>query len=325
MAGDKEPARSDGKGRRCGDSEENMSIVRLVVDGWTWRSGQKTNVADASKMLVKALKWKDWPSRVEFVVTPGGFIRIPFSVGDIRGGWGSEGHFKRLLGSAGDAIERLLTEGVKERLRDKVRYLTVGVDLNNTGEKASSKTHAELVALVDVKMDQVIHWTGKSYPTGPPNDQSKTLVQAPLESHCFRKGKQRVLILGCHDLHMFGGRGRPSKYDQTPKETRRAKMFELAKELKPQLVLHHPHTTYSRNIWAPPWGGLISRLPTVATYASGIAFCGKPEDERKWKCHQTLECTLEATKKGQVVDVVVSGFPCRIEKLWKKWAATRCW
>ena len=249
-------------------------IVRIVVDGRTWYSDQKDNVTDAERMLVKALKHRDWPNRrARFAVTPGGFVRIPFRLGDIKGGWGSERAFERLWVPAGDAVNRLLTTRVKERLREKARYLTVGIDLNNTNEKASSKTHAELVAIVDTKSGKVIHWTGKSYPTGPPNDQSRTLVQAPVESHCFRKGKQRILILGCHDLHMFGGRGRQSENGQTLKEARRKKMLELAAELEPQVVLHHPHTTYSPSIWGSAWGHLQKTLlPTVDVYASGISF-----------------------------------------------------
>lgn len=295
-------------------------IVRIVVDGWTWCSGQEDNVADARRMLVKALKHRDWPSRrARFAVTPGGFVRIPFRFGDIKGGWGSERDFERLLEPSGNAVNRLLTDRVKERLREKARYLTVGVDLNNTDEKASSDTHAELVALVDANSGKIIHWTGKSYPTGPPppNDQSRTLVQAPVESHCFRKGKQRILILGCHDLHMFGGRGKLSENGQTPKEARRKKMLELAEELEPQVVLHHPHTTYSPRIWGSAWGRLQKTLlPTVAVYASGISFCNKPDCPDKWNCRQTLERTLADTKLGPVIDVVVCGFPCPVEMKW---------
>ena len=308
-------------------------IVRIVVDGWTWCSGQENNIADARRMLIKALKHRDWPSRVDFAVTPGGFVRIPFRFGDIKGGWGSERYFERLLAPADDTINRLLTDKVKELLRDKARYLTVGADLNNTDEKASSETHAELVALVDAKSGKVIQWTGKSYPTTDQgNDQSRTLVQAPAKSHCFHKGRHRVLILGCHDLHMFGGRGRPSKNGQTPKEARREEMLKLAAELGPQIVLHHPHTTYSPNIWGPAWGYLLKTrlLPTVDIYASGISFCKKPYcpskalDDQRWNCRQTLECTLEATKWGPVVDVVVPGFPCPVEEKWREWAASHC-
>ena len=299
-------------------------IVRIVVDGWTWQRGEEDNVAHARRLLVKALKREDWPSRVDFAVTPGGFVRVPCRFGDIEGGWGSERYFERLQALADDTMDRFLTDGVKERLGDKVRYLTVGVDLNNTDDKASKETHAELVALVDAKSGKVVHWTGKSYPTTGRHDQSQTLVQAPAESHCFRKGKLRVLILGCHDLHMFGGRGRRSTYGKTLKETRRDEMLGLAKELAPQIVLHHPHTTYSPSIWGPAWGHLGGLLPTVNAHASGISFCGKSQAEKDWNCRQTLDRVLESTKQGLVDDVVVQGFPCPAEQMWRQWAASNC-
>ena len=307
-------------------------IVRVVVDGWTWCNGQKDNIAAARKMLVNALKSSRWRNRVDFALTPGGFVRVGFPFRDIEGGWDSEHLFERLLTPAAKAVNRLLT-GAMDRLIDKARYITVGVDLNDTAEKASRKTHAELVALVHANSGKIVRWTGKSYPTTGPvrdRDQSRTLVQAPLESHCFRKGKHRVLILGCHDLHMFGGRGRQSIYGLTLKEARRTEMLKLARELEPEIVLHHPHTTYSPNIWGPPLGSLSQLLPTVAIYASGISFCGKSYcprnalDDQGWNCRQTLERVLDATKRGPVVDVVVQGFSCPVEKKWKKWARSRC-
>ena len=120
-------------------------IVRIVVDGWTWCSDRIDNVTDARRMLVKALKHSDWPGRVDFAVTPGGFVRMPFRFDDISGGWTSEHYFERLLSPANEAIDRLLTDRVKERLAGRTRHLTVGVDLNNTEDKASCETHAELL------------------------------------------------------------------------------------------------------------------------------------------------------------------------------------
>ncbi len=306
-------------------------VVRVVVDGWTWCKGQETNVADARRMLLKALSSGERLGRVMFAVTPGGFVRVRFPFGEIRGGWDSERYFERLREPAGAAIASLLTDRVKEMLRDRAQYLTVGVDLNNTDEKASPETHAELVAVVEAKSGEIIHWTGKSYPTtGTKNDQSGTLVQAPLKSHCFRRGNERVLILGCHDLHMFGGRGKPSTNGQTKKEERREEMRALATQLGPRIVLQHPHTTYSPRIWGPAWGHLRQLLPTVSAYASGISFCNKPFcfgkslDQQRWNCRQTLDLVQTSTKRGPVVDVVVQGFPCEIEKKWKEWATHHC-
>ena len=169
------------------------TVVRVVVDGWTWCKCQEDNISDARQMLLDAFEIEKWPSQATFAVTPGGFVRIPFQFGDIEGGWRSERYFDRLKEPAAKAVGSLLTNEVKALLKGRVRYLTVGIDLNNTDKKASPETHAELVAVVDAESGEITHWTGKSYPTN--GDQARTLVQAPLESHCFRRGKERVLIL----------------------------------------------------------------------------------------------------------------------------------
>lgn len=270
-------------------------------------------------MLVQGLESDALPSRTKFIVTPGGFLRVPFPFGDIKGGWASEHHFDRLKAPGADAVQRLLTVEVKRYLRDRAKYLTVGVDLNNTDEKFSDKTHAELVAVIDTESGQVIHWTGKSYPTTGKYDQSRTLVQAPLESHFFNTAEGCVLVLGCHDLLMFGCRGKHSASGRTRKECRKAAMLELVQELKPSIVLHHPHKTYSPRIWQHAWG-CLKRLK-VKSWASGIAFCDKPDREESWRIYQTIERTCAATKSEDVVDVIVEGFKCPVETKWKRWAS----
>jgi len=133
-------------------------IVRVVVDGWTWRSDQHDNVDDAKGMLLEALTSRAWPTdQAKFIVTPGGFVRMPFQFGYIQGGWGSEHHFDRLKVPGTDAVKRLLTEEVLRHLVDRAKFLTIGIDLNNTDDKFSDETHAELVALVDVELGEVIH------------------------------------------------------------------------------------------------------------------------------------------------------------------------
>lgn len=293
-------------------------IARVVVDGWTWHKGQDDNIDDAREMLVQGLESDVLPSRAKFIVTPGGFLRVPFPFGDIKGGWASEHHFDRLKAPGADAVQRLLTKEVKRHLGDRAKYLTIGVDLNNTDDKFSDETHAELVAVVDGMSGQVIHWTGKSYPTTGRSDQSRTLVQAPLESHLFTHADDRVLVLGCHDLHMFGCRGRRSTTGLTHKERRKAAMLELVQKFKPNIVLHHPHTTYSPSIWQHAWG-CLKRLK-MESWASGIAFCGKPDREESWNIRQTIERTCAATRSESVVDVTVEGFECSVETKWKRWA-----
>lgn len=301
----------------------NPSIVRIVVDGWTWCKGQADNVDKASSFLAEAFDSKEWPGRIKYAVTPGGFIRTGFPDLGIVGGWKSEGNFHCLLEAGSRAVTRCLTDKVLKEARKRTRYLTLGVDLNDTDQKAADETHAELVAVVDTKLGKIIQWTGKSYPTGSPNDQSKTLVQAPLETHLFDLGGDQVLILGCHDLHMFTNRGKP----RGQRKKRKKDMRTLARKFQPNIVLHHPHTTYSPQIWSGAWGSLQGLLSTVAVYASGIAFCGKPQSTSKWNCRQTLRQVLDSTKsskEGDVYDVVVKGYTCCTEQEWLKWAEGNC-
>ena len=296
------------------------SIVRVVVDGWTWHTGQHDNVADAREMLLQALKSSALPHRANFIVTPGGFVRTRFGFGEIKGGWTSEHHFDRLKTPGAEVVERLLTKEVKMLLGERTKYLTIGVDLNNTDDKFSDETHAELVAVVDTESAQIVHWTGKSYPTTGKYDQSRTLVQAPLSSHCFACGGDRVLVLGCHDLHLFSCRGHRSASGRTHKERRSAAMMDLARKFEPSIVLHHPHKTYSPRVWQSAWGSLRKRLGTVKSWASGIAFCGKPDCEEKWQKYWTIDRTCAATCSEDVLDVTVEGFECMVETKWKKWA-----
>lgn len=278
-------------------------VVRIVVDGWTRQEGQQNNVDDARRMLNQSLQSTNWPRGVKFTITPGGFVCAPFSSHDIDGGWNSEKYFEQLTDFAGKAVNSLLSQEVKKKLKRQTQYLTVGVDLNNTGVKASSDIHAELVAIFDTAKDGIVHWTGKSYPV---EKQARTLVQAPLKTHFFdAEGSIHTLVLGCHDIHMFTDRGRRSASGQTPKEARKSEMLDKAQEYCPSVVLHHPHTTYSHYVWGSAWGALRSKLPTTKTCVSGIAFCGNQGCPREW---QTLEDVLERTGWGDITDVKVKGF-----------------
>ena len=227
-------------------------VVRIVVDGWTWCKGQTDNFDSAACLLIKAFDSDNWPAQAKYAVTPGGFIHTRFPDVGIVGGWKSEDYFNCLHEAGSRAVKKCLTDNVLKRARRQARYLTLGVDFNDTEQKASNRTHAELVAVVDTKLGEVIHWTGKSYPTGSPNDQSRTLVQAPLKTHLFQSREDKVLFLGCHDLHMFSDRGKPLQQ----REKRKQDMRALAKEFSPNIVLHHPHTTYSPKVWDSAWGSL---------------------------------------------------------------------
>ena len=276
-------------------------VVRIVVDGTSYVPWKSENLTDAREILLEA--FKAWPSELaRFAVTPGGFIRFPLENYSGKTGWQSEpSDFKKLIPSAKKAIESIINRQVLKRAQKCARFLTLGVDLWRDEDEA----HAEVVAIINVDEGKVIHWTGKSYPV---EWQQKKIVYAPLRSHKFRVDGERLLVLGCHDLNMLICRGKPSVNGPSNKETRRDEMQKLAKEFEPTIILHHPHSTDSPNIWKSAWGACRALLPTVSKWTSGIAFhywdrCGCYAQPRK-----TLSQVLDHTRSESVVDVIVKGY-----------------
>ena len=285
-------------------------VVRVVVDGWTWVCGEASNTTRAKQMLLQALEDDGWPrNQADITITPGGFIRVPFpETYDREGGsrgWGSDADFERLVPAALRVVEQVIgSDRVMARLRHRTRLLTLGLDLNSTNLKGGSKTHAELVAVIDTKIGEVICWTGKSYPVG--TVQERTLVHAPLKSHLLEFGGTRILVLGCHDLNLFSQRARANQTACSNRRRRCNAMRRLAKEFDPTVVLQHPHTTDTRMIWSTAWAGVRENLPAAETLASAIAYCGGDKHGKPRAC---IERVREKTAWGdEVVDIVVEGY-----------------
>ena len=266
-------------------SANHPTIVRIVVDGSP--SGDlKDNTNKARGMLMDAFNSDFWPASVAtFAITPGGFIRVPFPREyDGECGWNSRpGDFEKIIPYAQEVVNKVLTKGALKAARNCAKYLTLGVDLNDGGNKFArdshelSRTHAELIAVVNTATGKVVHWTGKSYPV---SGQEKTLVQeTDLETHLFSLDREKVLILGCHDLTMFNPRGYATQVPEGKRRMRCDKMRQLAKSFKPTIILQHPHSTDSPNIWSHAWGVAKKLLKNEHIYASGIAYyryAGKP-------------------------------------------------
>lgn len=176
------------------------TIRRVVVRGWTYWWGQMDNTKEAHTVLSQALASSEWPAgRATFTVTPGGFVRtlLPADYDGGRG-WGSvEGDLAKIIPYAQAAVGTVVSGKVLQTLRERTKYLTIGVDLNREKQKEeriaeghrcrikcpSSHTHAELVALFDTDAGEVIHWTGKSYPV---DSQQHTLVHVvDLDTHLY--------------------------------------------------------------------------------------------------------------------------------------------
>ena len=243
-------------------SSGSQPIVRVVVQGRPASSPRA-----GSEMLLEAFGGR-WPAegRAKFTITPGGFVQGHFPSRWSGGiAWGSMKRDLDVLSRvAQPLVDATITKKVLAAAVRRTRILTIGVDLMSDAE------HAELVAVIDCDSGEVVRWTGKSYPTG---DQEATLVQvADLSTHLLEIADEKVLVLGCHDLNMFSARARAN---QNPNGVRRQRCDDMAgatARFRPTLVLQHPHSTDSANIWRMPWACLARDFPSVRSYASGIGY-----------------------------------------------------
>ena len=291
--------------------KHGVPVVRIVVKGCPTAMSRGTNVLRAHDMLLQALADDRWPGNAMFVVTPGGFVVVPFpDRWEGERGWASRTRdFQALVPHARTAVEKVLTPRVLDAARGRAGFLMLGVDLNDgSGKRKMDRkprgAHAELVAIVDVERGEPVHWTGKSYPA---DWQERTLVpETDLRSHLFRCGQERVLVLGCHDLNMFSARACANMKTGSPRHRRSRRMRELAGDFRPTIILHHPHSTDTPRIWATAWSGAREFLPEKHgehhIWASGIGYYngdGKPRGQ--------LRDVLRATRccEEQIVDICV--------------------
>ncbi len=262
-------------------SEYDIPIVRVVVKGKPSLKNAPDNIERASNMLHAAFTSREWPGKALFAVTPGGFIRgkIPKTWHGEKGWKSRNVDFESLVEHATPLVSEVLRGRVLRVARPRARYLTLGIDLlrePNTWKlrRKGMGVHIELVCVVDLQTGNPIHWTGKSYPT---QYQENWLVQVVnLESHLFRRSRNRVLILGCHDLNMFSERSKSLIRRGSHKYKRIKEMQKLAKDFRLTIVLHHPHSTDSPRIWQTAWSGVRNLLANnngaLRYWASGIAF-----------------------------------------------------
>ena len=260
--------------------ESEVPVVRIIVKGCPSTRSERTNVLRARNMLLRAFEDNHWPGNAMFTVTPGGFVKAPFPDGwDGARGWASRPEdFQSLVPHARSAVDEVLTPQLLDAARGRTDFVTLGVDLNDKSgkrkmDRKARGTHAELVAIVDVERGEPVRWTGKSHPV---NWQERTLVQeADLESHLFRCGAERVLVLGCHDLNMFSNRAKSRMSPGGHRDRRSEEMKALAREFGPTMILHHPHSTDSPWNWSTAWSGAREFLPRSKggehVWASGIA------------------------------------------------------
>ncbi|HEY4184599.1 MAG TPA: hypothetical protein VGP07_05985 [Polyangia bacterium] len=188
----------------------------------------------------------------------------------------------------------ILSDRVRQAAKGRVDVITVGVDL--TGDDRPE--HVELVALYEVAT-QAVSWTGKSYPT---SEQENSLIHvADLETHFLRVAGERVVVLGCHDLNMFNPRGWANQDPGGVRHLRCADMRMRTLAFRPTVILQHPHSTDTPNIWRNAWGEIASELPDVTAWASGIAYHRWGDEPRA-----AIERVLTDTQGGEpCVDFLV--------------------
>lgn len=269
------------------------TVLRVVVRGRTPED------PSAEERLLLDVFGKLWPPgiRAKFVVTPGGFVHgtLPSKWGG-RTGWDTAAaDIRSLLDDAERQLARVVTPGVLRAAVGKAEVLTVGIDLFTDLREA----HAELVAVYDVTKAAIVRWTGKSYPV---ENQARELVHVvDLDTHLLRIAGERVLVLGCHDLNMFSPRGYANQSPNGPRRARCKEMRAKTEHFRPTVVLQHPHSTDTPNIWRLPWLSLAKQVPSIHTWASGVGYYrgnGRPR--------APLERVLAQTKSGDSVqDVVV--------------------
>jgi hypothetical protein len=286
------PGRAAKIANRSDAASQAAPIGRVVV------RGEPGAPAVGEAILLDVLR-NQWPegAHVKFLITPGGFVVAPFPTNWSGGiGWGSmPTDLAGLRVRADRALSQTVTDRALKAAEGKIDVLTIGIDLL----RDHHQEHAELVAVYELARRRVF-WTGKSYPT---SGQERHLVQVvELKTHLLELADERVLVLGCHDLNMFSPRGWANQARGGVRRQRCEQMRKLVRQFAPTIVLQHPHSTDTPNIWRHAWAELTRELPRVRAWASGIGYhrWGQPP-------RASLRDVLAATQGGEPsIDFVVS-------------------
>ena len=287
----KNPTETPVKSPSARENYQSQSVIgRIVIKGeWRRKPSSARNILRSVTVRARAQGL-----HFRYLITCGGFLHFPWPksmpvVDDPK--YPSAAILKDLTKCAKQECERVIKGSLLQELKNVTRYLTIGID----SVDPRSPQHAELVALVDLKVSKY-YWTGKIYPHA---SQEKDLIRfSDLDSHFLNLQGERVMMLGCHDLNLFSPRAEAVAgrwRSQLIKEFRRH-----AKHFKPTIVLQHPHSSDSPNVWNLAWKTLEKELRSVEHYASaGLYYNGG------WRCRGKLKDVLRKTKRGNVVDYVL--------------------
>lgn len=270
-------------------------IARLVVTGKQYDECGKPNYSELEKLIDKFLASEYNNTTYEFIVTPGGFLTFEFP---------DSLQYKLNISKAEEESVSLLQEEAKteiekffkrinsltfKKIKETADYFTIGIDGSNT-----AKRKIELVAVYDLKNEEVIKWTGKFYPT---EVQKRNLIKInDLDTHFIELNNQKVVILGCHDLNVFSPRGQKKAKPDGWRKQKADEFINLCKKFEPEIILQHPHTTDVPKTWSPAWQKVEKEFPYVKHYAGGIKYY------RKEGTRGDIGKVLEKTKRGDVKD-----------------------
>lgn len=276
---------------------DRAAVGRVVLAGAAAKS--LTPPGDSLTTALKAMRREN--VSVRYLVTPGGFLKV--SIEDTwRGevGWTSSSPDMRPLHHAAEAAIARLVARLPSDAAESAQYATIGVDVStNSGMRHAP--FAELVALYDMSARQVMHWTAKSYPT---SDQASYLIhETDFSSHNMICGRDRLLILGCHDLTAYSPKGNVNAKPGGRRHRRIKAMQQAFASFRPTLVVHHPHTTDTSQSWRASWSGLEANLIGMGAWLSAIRWRNPNGRER-----QALSDVLARTHGSAVqpIDIVVA-------------------
>ncbi len=284
-------------------------IIHRIVTQSPLPSSIQERISFAKDCLKKTCEEVTNP--VTVLQTPGGFLFDCQDLITVQTGTNSPiSHFDIVADKVEQFMRIFLTEDLIQVIRLKTDFITFGVDIfhavgteicdyNIKRNRKQFEKHVELVGTFDTKQQKFTAWTGKSYPV---SFQVNTLLYcSKLESHFQYFGETPVLVLGCHDLNIFSPRSRKSSKEKTYKGKIISEMQKKCDEFKPQVVLHHPHSTDSPCIWSTAWSGVRKFIPSVEIYSSGIHFENiKGEIQR-----QPLKKVLSKTAVGNIENTFI--------------------
>jgi len=305
------------------DNPEDVEKFRRIIENRFWRieiredpdpflariiiAGEWEGRPEDSRRLLEEI-YNKWPKdrKVKFLITCGGFLEFNWpesiskkDIGDSKNP--NPEIVDILVKEAEKCVKSVLTEDLRNKLKNVTDYITLGVDSYkekiSTTKNYINQPHIELVFLVDLRNNE-FYWTGKSYPT--PSQQNGLVRIVDLKSHFFDLDIGKVMILGCHDLTIFNPR---SKNAKGWRKKVNEEFKKLAKREKPIIVLQHPHTTVKVKTWLNAWSRLTKLLPSVKIYASAGRYY---EPDRSLSEYDKLNDVLDHTKCGNTVDFIVN-------------------